>query len=87
MPTQRPRQLSVELTDRLAKIEGKQDLLKQTIEANHALVLAKLEPVLELKSTVASHEKQIQFWRGANAVLATIGTVLLAWLLKVKNLL
>lgn len=87
MATAKANKINSELTERLAKIEGKQDLLKQTIESNHALVLAKLEPVLELKATVASHEKQIQFWRGANTVLASIGTILFAWLLKIKNLL
>lgn len=89
MPTQKSNtelQFRVDLADRLARIEQQQKTLQQTIQDKHDVLIAKLEPVLKLDAKVTAHDRQIQFWRGANSILGMLWIGALALLGKVKHL-
>lgn len=79
-------QFRVEVADRLARIEQKTESLQRTIQDKHEVLIAKLEPVLKLEEKVTAHDRQIQFWRGANSILGMLWVGALALLGKIKHI-
>jgi hypothetical protein len=81
MPT---RKEEIELAVRLAKIDDGQAALIAKIDANHHSLTLQLAPLLELKQTVKEHEHAISMWRGVNAAIGFVLTLIVALYGKLK---
>lgn len=68
-----PKKQDTLIAERLAALEAK-------VDGNHRELIAKLDPVIQLHETVQEHDRQISFWKGANALLGVLWVGLLALL-------
>lgn len=84
--TQKMPKHDIELYQRLTRIEEGQKQLHQAVNDKHDLLLAKLDPVLKIQDVVQEHDRQISFWRGANALLGVLWIGALAAFGKLKQL-
>lgn len=62
-----------------AQLKNEAQAIRDHIDAKHELILANLQPYLELKKTVEKHTDQISFWRGSIAALSFAFTAVLTY--------
>jgi hypothetical protein len=73
----------IELAERLTRIEEGQKLLDQKMDLHHKNLELQLSPLLELREEVKEHAKDINRWKGVNAVIVFVGTLLAAFFGKI----
>jgi hypothetical protein len=73
----------IELAERLTRIEEGQKHLEEKLDLHHKNLELQLSPILELREDVKQHDRDISWWKGVNAMIVFIGTLLAAFFGKI----
>ena len=63
---------NLDIAQRLTRLEEGQRAMNEKLDLHHENLKLQLTPLLELKKEVKEHDRQINRWQGANAVIAAV---------------